>query len=85
MLYHILKDFPGSQDGRITEQFTAGTTVELSDYLAACVVPYGWARPVQTSGPPPSESTADESGPFELSNQAVASNGGRTPGMRRKK
>lgn len=47
MLYEILQDFPGSQDGRITEQFSAGTQAELSDYLAAIVVPAGWARAVQ--------------------------------------
>jgi hypothetical protein len=46
MLYDILKDFPGSQDGRFAEQFTAGTQRELSDYLAAIAVPNGWARAV---------------------------------------
>jgi hypothetical protein len=46
MLHDILINFPGSQDGRITEHFEAGTQVELSDYLAAIVVPAGWARPV---------------------------------------
>jgi len=45
MLYEILKDFPGSQDGRTTEQFKAGTQAELSDYLISCI-PKGWARPV---------------------------------------
>ena len=48
MLHDILHDFPGSQDGRFTENFKAGTRVELSDYLAALVVPCGWARPVNT-------------------------------------
>lgn len=51
MLYEILKDFPGSQDGRITEQFTAGTQAELSDYLAAIVVREGWARLAQDPAP----------------------------------
>ncbi len=46
MMHDILKDFPGSQDGRHTEHFAAGTQVELSDYLAGIVVPEGWARPV---------------------------------------
>jgi len=46
MLHDILKDFPGSQDGRFTEQFKAGTQADLSDYLAPLVVPQGWARPV---------------------------------------
>lgn len=36
MKYKILKTFPGSQDGRFTETFEAGTEAELSDYLAAC-------------------------------------------------
>lgn len=44
MKYEILQDFPGSQDGRFTEQFKAGTQADLSDYLAAIVVPAGWAR-----------------------------------------
>ena len=35
MLYDIIKSFPGSQDGRFTETFEAGTQRELSDYLAA--------------------------------------------------
>jgi hypothetical protein len=46
MLYDILKDFKGSQDGRFAEQFTAGTQDELSDYLAEIVVREGWATPV---------------------------------------
>ena len=46
MLHDILVDFPGSQDGRRTEQFRAGTQVELSDYLAAIVVRERWARPI---------------------------------------
>lgn len=46
MKYDIIKDFKGSQDGRFAEDFTAGTTVELSDYLAAIVVREGWAKPV---------------------------------------
>ena len=48
MKYDILQDFPGSQDGRHTERFVAGSQVELSDYLAAIVVPAGLARPVKT-------------------------------------
>jgi len=74
MLYDILKDFPGSQDGRFTEQFTAGTQRELSDYLAAIVVPAGWAR---LAGEP--------AVPFELSNKAIVANGSHKPEMKRKK
>jgi hypothetical protein len=44
MLYDILKDFKGSQDGRFAESFEAGTQAELSDYLIACLPP-GVARP----------------------------------------
>ena len=49
MMYDIFKDFKGSQDGRFSEQFTADTQADLSDYLAAIVVPCGWARPVGQS------------------------------------
>lgn len=47
MLYDIIKDFKGSQDGRFSDDFKAGTQAELSDYLAAIVVPEGWARPAE--------------------------------------
>lgn len=60
MLYEILKDFKGSQDGRLTEQFTAGTQVELSAYLVAAIEG-DWARPVKV---------------VEISNKAVVSDGG---------
>ena len=65
MLYEIFKDFPGSQDGSRTEQFKAGTQVELSDYLAACI-PADWARPVKT---------------VEIENKAIITDGkrGRKP------
>lgn len=46
MKHEILKDFDGSQDGRFTERFISGAVVDLSDYLAAIVVPDGLARPV---------------------------------------
>jgi len=46
MTHAILKDFFGSQDGRFTDHFEAGTEVELSDYLARLVVPSGHARPL---------------------------------------
>ena len=45
MKYEILKDFCGSQDGRFSEQFKAGTQADLSDYLVSCI-PKEWARPV---------------------------------------
>lgn len=45
-MHEILKDFDGSQDGRFTERFSAGSVVALSDYLAAIVVPAGLARQV---------------------------------------
>lgn len=44
MLYEILKDFDGSQDGRFTKSFKAGTQEVLSDYLAAIAVPAGLAK-----------------------------------------
>jgi len=46
MKYDILEDFPGSQDGTVTEQFKAGTQRELSAWLAPLAVSAGWARPV---------------------------------------
>lgn len=47
MKHEILKDFLGSQDGTMTELFTAGTVAELSDYLAHGVVAAGWAQPFE--------------------------------------
>lgn len=67
MLYDILKDFPGSQDGRFTEQFTAGTQRELSDYLAAIVVPAGWARRARPAEP--------AQAPLAIENKAVVMDG----------
>jgi len=70
MLYDIVKDFKGSQDGRFTQDFKAGTQAELSDYLAAIVVREGWAR---LSGKP-----------VEIENKAIVSDGS-SPAMRRGK
>lgn len=70
MLHDILQDFKGSQDGTRTEQFKAGTTVDLSDALAAAVVPAGWARPVGAK--------------VEIENKAVVSDGSH-PAMKRGK
>jgi len=71
MRYDILKDFKGSQDGRFTEQFTAGTQAELSDYLAACIDP-AWARPVGSGAP------------AQIDNKAVASDGTGGPAVFRR-
>lgn len=60
MKYDIIKDFPGSQDGRFTEQFKAGTQAELSDYLVSCI-PSEWVRPVGA--------------PVEIENKAIVSDG----------
>ncbi|MCR4301084.1 MAG: hypothetical protein NUV51_05690 [Sulfuricaulis sp.] len=59
MLYEILESFKGSQTGASTEQFTAGTQAELSDYLVSCV-PADWIRPVKS---------------VEIANKAVVSDG----------
>jgi hypothetical protein len=48
--YHILKDFKGSQDGRFTEAFQAGTEADLSDYLVSCL-PADSIRAVEESPP----------------------------------
>jgi len=53
MQYRILKDFKGSQDGRLTEQFIQGSTRELSDSLATVAVKEGWAAPATQEAPPP--------------------------------
>jgi hypothetical protein len=45
MLYEILKDFQGSQDGTHSEWFYAGTRRELSGYLVSCVDP-SWIKRV---------------------------------------
>jgi len=60
MLYDIIKTFKGSQDGRITETFEAGTQADLSDYLAAAVDP-SCIRPVKS---------------VEVENKAVITEGG---------
>lgn len=73
MLYHIITDFKGSQDGRFSEDFKAGTQAELSDYLAGIVVPEGWAEPVE-----------EAAAPVEIDNKAIATDGDK-PAMRRGK
>lgn len=50
-LYHILKDFKGSQDGRFAEDFTAGTEADLSDYLVSCLPADSIRRVEQTAEP----------------------------------
>jgi hypothetical protein len=44
MMFKILRDFTGSQDGVTTEQFKAGTEVEISEHLAPHI--REWAVPV---------------------------------------
>lgn len=66
MLYDILKDFKGSQDGRFSEDFKAGTQRELSDYLVSCI-PADWAR----RSPAPKVSSPEAA----LSNKAITSDG----------
>lgn len=71
MLYDIIKDFKGSQDGRFAEQFVAGTQAELSDYLVSCI-PGDWARP------------AGSGAQAQISNKAVASDGAGGPAVLRR-
>lgn len=71
MMHDILQDFPGSQDGRHTEQFKAGTQAELSDYLAAQVVPAGLARPIK--------------GSTQIENKAVVTDGSQTGNLAAKR
>lgn len=49
--YRILKDFNGSQDGRFTEAFKAGTEADLSDYLVSCL-PADSIQPVEEDAAP---------------------------------
>ena len=70
MKYEILRDFPGSQDGRTTEQFKAGTQAYMSDYLVSCI-PKEWVRPVGDT--------------VEIENKAVVSDGSQIGTMKRKK
>jgi len=48
--YRILQTFNGSQDGRFTNAFEAGTEAELSDYLVSCV-PAEWVEAVSPIAP----------------------------------
>lgn len=48
MLCKIKKTFKGSQDGRFTETFTAGTEADLSDYLMSCA-DKSWFEPVKSA------------------------------------
>jgi len=70
MIYDILKDFKGSQDGRTTEQFIAGTQADLSAYLAAAIPP-DWARPAGQ--------------PVAIHNKAIIADGSQTARVSRKK
>jgi len=56
-LYKIKRTFPGSQDGRTTETFEAGTERELSDYLAAAADP-SWIERCDLAGGPLIENKA---------------------------
>lgn len=79
-LYHILKDFPGSQDGRFAEAFKAGTEADLSDYLVSCV-PAEWIRRVDpASAVPPAPTFA----PPAIDNKAIITDGAPRARARRK-
>jgi len=53
----ILQTFKGSQDGRFTETFEAGTTADLSEYLMACA-PRGSFKRVTADTPTVPENKA---------------------------
>ena len=48
----ILQTFKGSQDGRFTETFEAGTTADLSEYLMACAPRGSFKRVVDAPAVP---------------------------------
>lgn len=68
MMYEILQDFPGSQDGTRTEQFEAGTRRELSDWLGPIAQSAGWARPVSDT--------------VQIENKAVVTDGAQTGALK---
>ena len=53
----ILQTFKGSQDGRFTETFEAGTTADLSEYLMSCA-PRGTFKRVAVDTPSVPENKA---------------------------
>jgi|GEM_PF-5245135 len=61
----ILKSFPGNQTGiGPTQQFVEGEVADLSEHLAAVVVPAGLAEPcIPTSASPSAEEKAIETVP----------------------
>lgn len=69
----ILKDFNGSQDGTVTVQFTAGTTVEMSEYLMGCA-DKSWFEPADESWFEPADETPPAIMPV-IDNKAIASDG----------
>lgn len=58
----ILKNFTGSQTGLDFHNFVAGSTVGLSDSLAAHAVPLGWAKPVSEAAEDIRNAPADLAG-----------------------
>ena len=79
MLHDILVSFKGSQDGRSTELFEAGTARELSETLAVVVVREGWARPAGAPALIANKAVVSDgaggAGGTPVQNKAVASDG----------
>jgi len=72
MLYDILHDFKGSQDGRFVEQFVAGTQRELTLWLAA-------------AAPPGSIHAAGTIASGAIENKAIVTDGRHTGALRAKR
>ena len=70
-MYKILKSFVGSQAGTANTNFTAGETVELSDYLVSCVNPK-WI-----------EKAVDEKPEIKVTNKAIVTTGKAKKGARK--
>ncbi len=64
----IRKTFKGSQDGRITETFEAGTVRDLSDDLIAATINEGWIEIIKDTSPAKT---------VELDNKAIITEGKR--------
>jgi len=73
--HRILKDFKGTQDGHGDgQEFTAGTTVPLSDQLADVVVRAGWAKPHTEEVKETDEEKAIEEAPANKARKAAPEN-----------
>ena len=77
MKYNILKDFKGSPDGCFAVQYTAGTTVELTDSLAKVALEEKWAKvskadKAEANAKAEAEAAAEEQAKAQARDAAIA-------------